>query len=170
MRERDDYDLIDQRFILIRWNPASPKWQDNSNDFYCSDRLGNGWTVTARDTLDGGQKDMRFDDKHEALRFYVNYLFSRRMRMANGESAVGRDLVDRRYEVLEWNADSEKWTDSNNNFYMRRMGDVWRVGARHDFADGRAAIEFGDEIEAFEFFVNHLYGRTMNLMEERADV
>lgn len=162
----DTDSLIDQRFILIQWNAASGKWQDGpNNDVWCSDRLGDGWRMTARGDFEDGRSVIAFDDKPQALQFYVNYLFGRRMAQTTGEPNPGNGLVDRRYEVVEWNAKFGKWTDRSNNLFMRAMGDVWCVGARHGFSDGRRTIEFEDEIKAFEFFVNHLYGRIMNHME-----
>jgi len=158
--------LLDSRFQLIQWNPASSKWQDGAhNDVWCSDRLGSGWRMTARRGFEDGRSEIAFGGKHEALQFYVNYLFGRRMAQTTGEPNPGVDLVDRRYEVLSWDADQLKWNEMSGNLFMRDMGGFWRVGSRYDFADGRSVIDFDDETEAFEFLVNHLYGRVMNHME-----
>lgn len=164
MPETDN--LIDQRFLLIQWNSASGKWQDGPhNDVWCSNRLGNGWRMTARTGFEDGRSEIAFDGKYEALQFYVNYLFGRRMAQTTRKPNPGTDLIDRRYEVLDWDASQSKWNDMSGNLFMRDMGAFWRVGGRYDFADGRSIIDFEDEIKAFEFFVNHLYGRVMNHME-----
>jgi len=158
--------LLDPRFTLIAWNPASSKWQDGpSNDVWCSDRLGNGWRMTARRGFEDGRGEIAFGGKYEALQFYVNYLFGRRMAQTTGEPNPGTGLIDRRYEVLSWDAAQSKWNDMSGNLFMRDMGGYWRVGGRHGFEDGRSVLDFDDEIEAFEFLVNHLYGRMMNHLE-----
>lgn len=160
--------LIDSRFLLIQWNSASSKWQDGPhNDVWCSDRLGNGWRMTARRGFEDGRGEIAFDGKYEALQFYVNYLLGLRLAQATDDPNPGTGLIDRRYEAFEWNEAQRKWTETSGNLFMRDMGGFWRVGGRYDFEDGRNVIDFEEEREAFEFFVNHLYGRIMNHMEGR---
>lgn len=162
----DTDSLIDDRFLLIQWNPASSKWQDGPhNDVWCSNRLGSGWRMTARRGFEDGRSEIAFDDRLEALQFYVNYLFGRRMAQTTGDPNPGVDLIDRRYELIVRDPTFGKWTDPSNSVFLREMDGGWCVGARHGFADGRRTIEFDDETEAFQFLVNHLYGRVMNHLE-----
>ena len=75
-------DLIPEAEPLILWNEASRKWQDRSNDFYCSDQRGT-WRVTARRGFEDGRGDIDFPNEIEAMAFFVNYLSARRMRKAD---------------------------------------------------------------------------------------
>jgi len=74
---------------LIQWNPASQKWQNPGNDYLCYEiQAGGKWRVSARYGFDGteadngGQKvgEYEFDTQHEAMQFFVNFLFDRQMK------------------------------------------------------------------------------------------
>jgi hypothetical protein len=66
---------------LILWNPASQKWQDPGNDYWChqSRDTDGGWEVVARYHFGTpGESRFKFPTEHEAMEFYVNWLVHRR--------------------------------------------------------------------------------------------
>lgn len=62
---------------LILWNSESKKWQDVGNDYFCGQTYEGKWRVSARYKFPDGNRDYEFDKEHEAMEFFVNFLFAR---------------------------------------------------------------------------------------------
>ena len=72
------------------------------------------------------------------------------------------------YTLIHWNEDSQKWQDTNNNYFCSRLptSEGWRVSARYGFPDGTRDKLFDNEVQAVAFFVNFLHSYHMNLTVE----
>lgn len=73
-------DLLSNAHTLILWNEESSKWQDRSNDHFCSER-GGKWLVSARYGFKDGRREIEFDDGTKAMSFFVNYVYAKHMKL-----------------------------------------------------------------------------------------
>lgn len=83
------------------------------------------------------------------------------------------EAPDVAYPLIIWHANSEKWTDTGNDFFCHRTrsnSDTWEVHARYGFQEpgfaGEMFFTFPDEKAAMVWFVSYLHNRSLRLALE----
>ncbi len=162
----DHRDLLGPGSDFIMWvgDFGGGKFQDLGNNFRChASRSGAGWEVGARYGFEDGRTFIPFGTGTEALTFYANYLFTRRMRAMKGERFTSEGgLIDRRHLLVIPGEGAPEWRDVDGDAVCSEQADGrWTVSSRMGFRDGSRSVDFAEPMEAFAFMVNLLIGRRM---------